>query len=68
MESRDHKITKVFANDTEGLDLLLLGYIDQQAKDGTWNKGIGFVARMLFDRSGSSGVRVKHYQAAGFAQ
>jgi hypothetical protein len=62
----------VYASDSEGLDLFLLGKINSEGNDGT-KTTVGFVARLVFERTVvetgtllSNVVRVKLYQAAPF--
>jgi len=64
VESRKHHITKVYASDGEGRDLLMLGEINSQLKDGS-KTTVGFAARLVLDRT--AGVKVKLYQASGFS-
>jgi hypothetical protein len=68
VESRKHNISKVYVNDPEGLDLLFLGEMKNQLKDGKIVV-TDFVGRLLLERQvgDPEAVRVKLYQAAAFS-
>jgi len=59
--SRRHEVLKVYANNADGLDLLLIGAVTVQAVDGT-PKTHEFVPRAVIHDSGPGAPKVKHYQ------
>jgi len=72
VQSRKHDITKVYASDADGMDIMLLGTLTTVKNDGSIAKG-GLVARLVFegnveDKGGlhGGGVKVKFYQAGAF--
>jgi hypothetical protein len=65
VESRKNHIQKVYASDSEGMDLLLFGQIDSQLKERS-KTTVGFIAKLVFERNfgeeswlPTGGVKVK---------
>ena len=60
VSSRRHELAKVYGNDTEGLDLIMIGALTVE-KEGAKSTH-EFVARCLLDDSNSRKPRIRHYQ------
>ena len=59
--SRRHEVVKVYASDTEGLDLLLIGKLVVAVNSGE-EAEVGFAARIVLEQT-IKGLRFKHYEA-----
>lgn len=60
VKTRHHVVSKVYINDTQGIDLIIIGSLSTEALDGT-RASIDFVARMIVETT-DQGARVRQYR------
>jgi hypothetical protein len=64
--ARRHDISKVYASDAEGTDLLMIGKMDATVPNGNVAE-VSFVGRFVTEKT-NGGLRVKLYQAWSVSQ